>query len=411
MPSGRSVRVTLLDTTAGLDGAITDVHNNNDLDEKGGDSDRTQLLETLLEETDREFTVRAIPPTSVLEGDTGKAGRCEAATGDWRQQILRYVQVKDRFSALASLLLKSRAYYEVCNESQQLLSPPHHRPAAAEENGSARRMGRAIAQLPRSQYNKPYIPIQSSSHESRLRHRLSVSQQQNFYPMSISHQHPFAGMIRVVDNNSGPTIQLEATANKNNNHHPTVFAGFDIVVFDEINVRMYDTVQDFVHVFRDNFSVNDFQYMEDRRNFDSDNHQLRELYLRWAIKEAYTKALGVGMGFDFGSFETVLDDVSAGSSLWTYVTSPLQQHCDSSIFQTTGTVVFLTNNKVDKYLARPLREHWSFFFVPLYRDSSRSNMVGCGCGCFGPLSDLDGSLQDCVEIEWTSLQKLINWHK
>jgi phosphopantetheinyl transferase len=41
----------------------------------------------------------------------------------------------------------------------------------------------------------------------------------------------------------------------------------------------------------------------------SDESKLQEFYLRWAIKEAYTKALGLGMNVEFQSFEMRLMEV------------------------------------------------------------------------------------------------------
>ena len=41
----------------------------------------------------------------------------------------------------------------------------------------------------------------------------------------------------------------------------------------------------------------------------SDESKLQEFYLRWAIKDAYTKALGLGMNVEFQSCETRLMEV------------------------------------------------------------------------------------------------------
>jgi phosphopantetheinyl transferase len=49
---------------------------------------------------------------------------------------------------------------------------------------------------------------------------------------------------------------------------------------------------------------------------------LKEFYLQWAIKEAYTKSLGLGMAMEFKSFVTMLDAVE---NLWEYISENSDQ--------------------------------------------------------------------------------------
>lgn len=316
---------------------------------------------------------------------------------NWKEDILKYVKLKDRYLALASILLKSRAFHETQNgrsEAHEL-------------------MPSCIVNLPRTIHNKPYIPIRSSPSPS--------GDEENAHPLSISHQYPFAGMVQLMM--MAPLSRREQCCSEKIERlipSPPLFVGFDIVVFDEINPKLYHSVQDFVDVFRGSFTASELAALNDRQCCPDDETQLRELYLRWAVKEAYTKALGVGMGFDFGSFEAVLDtSPDDHTSLCSWISSSSTITNSSGPLRTTGNVVQMSKStRMDNsQMQRPQNEQWLFFFQPLYSSTHATSKLnnshslrGCGCVCVGPFACIEESEDVTLEVEWTDLEDLMAWH-
>jgi phosphopantetheinyl transferase len=297
------------------------------------------------------------------------------------------VKVSDRYSLLASFLLKSRAFHEAYPLKEQEAT-------------------KVLVELPRTEHNKPFIPMSNN-----------VGEENPSCPLSVSHQFPFVGMI-------GFSTTKDPQC--------TLLAGFDIVVFDPINPKLYKTVQEFVNVFRDSFSKEENRLLNQAAS-QGDRAQLHELYLRWAVKEAYTKALGVGMGFDFSSFETRLS-LGCRTFLWDWVDSEMSEASgtkelpDNGVLRMIGTVIqgSLSSTREDIFIARPKREQWAFFFKPLFgtdpgtngddgcadddkREPRIDQMTGCACACVGPINSQEG-FDVQVRVEWTDLQGLISWH-
>lgn len=298
------------------------------------------------------------------------------------KEVTKFVKTTDRHLALASFLLKSQAFhetYEKCTLQSKELKP--------------------IIVLPRTRHKKPFIPARTIS---------ATYREENVYPLSISHQYPFAGAARLASANQ---IQPSGTS----------LTGFDIVVFDAVNPKLYDSVHDFVNVFRDSFAPSEWESLNDPRFVNDAQCQLHELYLRWAIKEAYTKALGVGMGFDFASFETVLDNKSSQKdptwSIWKWISSsPTDQKCHKVV----GTIRQVSSSlQTSQQSGQPKQEKWVFYFMPLFEKGARpiheECMKGCGCLCIGPLSvNANGDLIPYaleVRTQWTSISELLKWHK
>ena len=275
-----------------------------------------------------------------------------------RQSILKFIQPKDRALALASILLKSRVYHEVTKEMA--------------DQGSVS-LPRPIMDLPRTQFKKPYIPLGSSGNKK-----------DRFEALSVSHQFPFAGIAWCA-----------------NSIEKDVSLGFDIVAFDKPNARLYDTTMDFVHVFRDQFTDKEWQSLMDCR-LEGDERLLREFYLRWAIKEAYTKALGVGMGIEFSSFDFAFDQpISKG--IWAWVLSG-DEVCARSV---SGVVRHHRTSGAEGIADEAT---WTFTFVPLPRtnatpDRNKADALGCGCICVGPSAQ-----RATLEIDETSIEGLLSWH-
>lgn len=304
----------------------------------------------------------------------------EAERSSWQElkaDIMKYMKVNDRYLSLVSVLLKSQAFHETHGREVSTWTGP-----------------RCIVDLPRTIHNKPYIPSEQ---------KLPPDDEDNLYPLSISHQYPFAGSIRWVLP-CEPRLAMDGRR---------LYAGLDIVVFDKINPRLYDTVQDFVNVFPDSFAASEWAAMNDRIRCPDDESQLRELYLRWAIKEAYTKALGVGMAFEFSGFETVLDSLDDQTSLSSWVC----QWTGGLPLRTTGSVVQVTSEGKNNHTFKRLEnEQWLFFFQPLYDSPELPTLEpslllrGCGCICVGPFESIDETDDICIRVEWTYLKELMTWH-
>ena len=264
-------------------------------------------LESLL---DRVFDEIKVYPAAEWNKSTGGG----STTAD-RKLVTRFVKQTDRFLALSSILLQSRALVTEAGTSPVLL-------------------------LPRTEHRKPFLPSAPDS-------------------LSISHQYPFAASVQLFHSNQP--------------------VGLDIVVFDPYNPRLYDSVQAFAEVFRSSFSAFEYDAIQ---TSGSDNSILEELYLRWAVKEAYTKALGVGLGFDFGSFETRMNEVE-------------RLHTIGDTETLEGTITQLGGAS-----DRPISESWTFYFRRL--DGERQ---GCLCAAW-PSST--GSVD--IKVEWTTIEELIDFH-
>ena len=289
---------------------------------------------------------------------------------DIQEQVLRFLQVKDKYLALGSVLLKSQAFHLTYDAK------------------SSRSSSIPVVALPRTEFKKPYIPTQITDN------RPNDVKEEDVYPLSISHQFPFVGSARVDTSDSDSSAQRPK-------------AGLDIVTFDDYNPRLHSNLQEFMAVFRSSFTAWEWS----RIHAENASH-LHEFYVRWSIKEAYTKALGVGLGFEFDSFDTRLagvDDDENGdtSGLWSQIST-----CPGGI-SLLGSVVFRKSIK-------PL-EFWDFFFIPLYEKRNQNDSTdlaparGCACVCAGPFPESpqesgNQSTRYRTIVEWTELEKLAEWH-
>ena len=113
----------------------------------------------------------------------------------------------------------------------------------------------------------------------------------------MSHQFPFVGIAR-----------LPASSQKRSLH-----VGLDFAMYEAPNPKLYATTSEFLIVFKESFTPSEWGCINDSsaawfgRRRKSDEDSRREFYMRWAVKEAYTKALGFGLGHEFGKFEITFD--------------------------------------------------------------------------------------------------------
>ena len=291
-----------------------------------------------------------------------RVGAPSAETKQIQQQVLRYIQPKDRYAALTSTLLKSLAFYRFMD--CQGGGPPK------EQQYLERR---EVVSLPRTQYKKPYIPVPNERATMKFA-------EEDLWPISLSHQHPFVGIARFPDH-----------VNKGREH--PLLVGLDIVVFEGYNPRLYADEDEFLDVFRDYFTPREWRDIQAHHE-----SRLEEFYIRWSMKEAYTKALGVGLGLDYSTLDIVLQR-------------------DRNDIGHTGVFASLQENMIcaewgvveDLSAGQKSGECWGFSFLPLNDESIR----GCACVCVGPLrQNVSATLSPFeLHVNWTTLQSLVDWHQ
>jgi len=179
-------------------------------------------------------------------------------------------------------------------------------------------------ELPRTKYGKPYIPSED-------------------YEISLSHQYPYIGI-----------------ASHGSSTNPV---GLDIVVMKEMDIKS----------FNETFTSNEWT----RINKSAD--VLKTFYIYWSMKEAYTKALGLGMSLNFNSFDMHLPK----HVTWDYIRQ-----------NPKGVGI-----KVDIESSPKNRNSWFFFFYPL---TQYENCDGCLCVCV--------KKEIGFFVKWAKMSQMIKWH-
>lgn len=274
-----------------------------------------------------------------------------------RKKVLRFLRIRDRWTALGSMLLKSLAYHMVKNTPD---------------------CNRMVVILPRTEHQKPYIPA---------RHSNEASGEENLHPLSISHQFPFVGSALL----------------ENKKKDAPYLAGLDIVTFDDYNQKLYANEDEFLDVFGGSFAKQEWRAIHAANK----EERLEEFYVRWATKEAYTKALGVGLGFEFDSFEIEFQSLMNGeeevanTGLWSHICSKEDGAFLSGIVK--GGMKAQQN----------LPEVWEFYFLPLFaaKAGENSEVSGCACVCVGPFYAPASESRMTVNVSWTSFGSLVDWHR
>lgn len=300
--------------------------------------------------------------------------------------IRRYVRLSDRYIAWASLLVKRlvfyRAHASILRDSISEQIPPPDFP---------------LVDLPRTEYKKPFIPSPSSS-SSRFRKTKREDRYSDtfnyhhrdieWFPFSISHQFPWIGVAHIETLSGSSTI----TTTRQN---PPFCLGIDIVHMESPNPRLFQNDEEFVEI------MGSLTPQERRRLWSypkQNKFLLYEFYLVWSMKEAYTKALGVGMGLAFDSFGIHLSDVSKDSCVWEMLVNhhhhnenKAPQHGDN---KAPKTVTMTSQGEIQFVDGRP-SEKWLFSFVVLSAakaDTVRSpnEAPECACICWNPTAS-DGN--------------------
>ena len=318
-----------------------------------------------------------------------------------RKSVMRFRRENDRYMALGSLLLKSRTYHQL----------------AGVEGKTARRL--PVVELPRTEHGKPYIPVDPQDLENK-------TDEEGCGMLSVSHQYPFVAIVQLR-----PPC-LHQSVDK-------FTVGLDVVVFEPPNPRLYKSsqpVDEFLSAFKDSFTPREMVRINNSRSADK---KLREFYLRWSVKESYTKALGVGLGYDFGGFDTRLhgvDDaenccsdgaktsVLGDSGLWDHLVAAIRE--GKTVLQMYGTVIHHCDPKKQDEL-------WEFLFVPLPLRSYGSSLtpssiapseaLSCGgCACIGinrvaldrhatQVQPWKESSMTKIDTIPTTIRDVVRWHE
>jgi hypothetical protein len=501
------------------------------------DADRLRLLGRAATHRRRHRRPRGGGGGAGAGGGGAGADRRRAAA---EESVMRFRLERDRWTSLASLLLKSAAYHRSrgdmgCEPSSGEASPSSSlsyrsrggaddpegpddgvgdgRDRGAEDGGSRKTEegGRKlpVVDLPRTEYNRPYLPRRPNYSDddgddddddcddgestrpapspppppaaaAPSRRGEGIDEDRD-NPMNVSHQYPWVCMVQ-RRRRSSPSLRLPPgeRAHLESSSSPSsrgMLLGLDVVVF-EARISSYSpTVTEFLEPFARSFTPWEWERISndgrrpsssDRRRAGSrgEDSRLREFFLRWSMKEAYTKALGLGMHVDFDRLEIRLygTDLDAESDedggryeegIWTSI----ERHTASSTDDRWGRgVVDERRRRYYSAIGKVKRlesttsswEVWEFIFVPLFLgdddddDRDRDDLglpraaerderaggpspprwetaavagggsaVACACICRGPLprNASGGRAERCrAALELLTLTDLIRMH-
>lgn len=264
--------------------------------------------------------------------------------GGIASRILRFSKTQDKWMAFASFMVKSQAFYLV------------HPNATVSRNP---------VELPCTNLKKPFIPLSPNDIPTA-----NQSMEEDVFPLSVSHQFPYIGRAMIVSDQE--------------QHGSCLKLGLDIVVFSSRE-------NDFLDSFQENFTEREWKCIMQSPPPD----RLKEFYVRWSLKEAYTKALGVGMHCDFNSFDIRLSPVDGyNSEDVDFVSGHVFSGDETSGIYFTGFVNFLSE-------ARP-RERWEVVFFPLHKSAQ-----GCACVMIGPIDPFALAPYQ-VNTNWSNINSFIS---
>mmetsp|Transcript_11856 Transcript_11856/g.18212 ORF Transcript_11856/g.18212 Transcript_11856/m.18212 type:complete len:410 (+) Transcript_11856:137-1366(+) len=332
------------------------------------------------------------------------------------KSIMRYFKEPDRWTAFSSLLLKSVAF---------------HRQTDPNMSVDVAKASLPVIDLPRTKFNRPFLPRTAAGNTlMRVADKEEVEECRESV-MNVSHQFPYICMIqKQCSDHTTSSVQL-----------PYDMIGCDLVTFEALLNKFSPTVTDFIESFVGCFTTSEWQAINnDARSLPRSNESiLKEFYLRWAMKEAYTKALGVGFNIDFDSFETRLigHDVDTtnvegvwkpSDGIWGSIIKDMKHDKSNGRvehqFSLVGQVIRMRVQNSDVVKGPKWEgEYWVFTFIPLVDDGLRESSIqsdntassGCICICKGPFNEevfvtSSNSEQQHAIIENVTLLELIQLH-
>ncbi len=389
-------------------------------------------------------------------------------------KIKRYYWLSDKYLSLSSVLFKSWVYYYYYYYYYYSTRENYADTQIDFHHNSVDR-NLTVMIVPCTKAKKPFIPSETYHPNDTL--SSSQSQTNDPFPFNISHEYPFIGLVyhKLLQSNKPSSLSYFQL-------------GLDIVSFDPPKPNLYgnttstttttNMMDEFLQMFQSSFTSWEMErikvnyYAATRRTMDDptmrislfrkrrstkyvklrcQESSLKEFYLRWSMKEAYTKAIGLGMGIPFESFEIHLLDIDDtntttiannnnnnnnnnndndgdDSGIWSYIMkkqktmttmmdSTNNNTCSSqnTTFHAIRGIVKNITNKNDSQND----VMWNFFFIPLsYSSTKQYDYKGCACICMGPLQ-LENNNTDhnnphmstLVTMQTISFETLSNWHK
>jgi len=417
---------------------------------------------------------------------------------DSKERILRFLRLEDKLLHFSSTLLKSFFFYIVylCSYQQPSRNGEDNNdddPSLLQKMNKQNK-NLPIIIFPRTEYGKPFIPLNNNITTAAHHKKQEQEQVPHF---NVSHQYPFVGI-------SYYTITTERKQQQQQQQQ----IGLDIVTFvykhRQTNQYYPSTIDDYIQSFQSSFTPWEWhriQYSikpailldssatannssrlaschlccsrgshtsktttaitstadddDGQKMSRTDTEKLKEFYLRWAMKEAFTKALGLGLSYTFDSFETRLVGIDVVTSqyntkeqkqhtdkkkngIWEYIT----KHCTTSKLNSTDTnhnnnsavhIKALINkcpghHKEEREELKQ-NELWDFIFIPLHYSKAKDEVErsnkncgdGCACICLGPNNkevELEHTTSKNGEriiinthISSVKLTDLVNYHK
>jgi len=322
------------------------------------------------------------------------------------KSIMRYFKAHDQWTAFSSLLLKSIAFHRHIDPNVPIDVAETTLP---------------IIDLPRTKFNRPFLP-QTLAEKTSTRVADEEVEESRESVMNVSHQFPYVCMIQKQGSDHTHTSSTQLQYD---------MIGCDLVIFEARLNKYSPTITAFLESFVGCFTTSEWQAISnDARSLPrSDDSLLKEFFLRWAMKEAYTKALGVGLNIDFDSFETRLIGHDVDSTdiegvwiprdgIWESITADIQQNNPNEQVEHQFSFVGQVIRTRD-----PNSDYWVFSFIPLVEEvvensiqSEETASSGCICICKGPFNEeadaatSSDSKQHRIIVENLSLLDLIQLH-
>ena len=259
------------------------------------------------------------------------------------QRLLRFVKEVDRLCALTSLLLKSKAYHEYRRNVKEItadlqgglgvdldVDEDEFKVKTDSKEVEVEMRLLPVVDLPRTKYGKPYLPAIEEFSTRKCAQDRNVDKNNDRDLMMLMLQSPCISLSHHGHTVALATMQIDQDSclNMMKNRDPKLMStsisgerekgdekadigimmGLDLVVVDPNPRGGFST---FLSCFESCFTQNEWQCLintgdvgtEFRSNGSDRMLQCSEFYCRWALKEAYIKALGFGMSLDMGSFE------------------------------------------------------------------------------------------------------------
>lgn len=406
-------------------------------------------------------TQKDAPPSTLLLQRRSKE-QCHTTTtmkllrDEVEKSILRYIRDTDRWISFTSLLLKSLAWYRSLghdhyndNKLNDLPTTQYERAIILDTIDANEVL--PIIDLPRTKHNRPYLPqyFDSNQDDDDKVSAVEPVHENRCNIMNISHQYPWVCMIQIQPQQQQ---QQQSKTLQSTNH---LSLGIDVVIFHAPTNQYTPTIFDYISSFSYCFTPWEWERIINQRFLSSgllgftkrsilrrrtEQSMLREFYLRWSMKEAYTKAIGLGMNVNFHDFETRLcyidDDDKMNNTrdgndeegIWTFINSGhmpskfdngerstrLNHDKKRHQFSVTGrirhanpTSSFSSSTAAAAASSSPWSEweEWEFIFVPLDNkavqnkdydddddvllhdrvvDDDHGLVLACACICIGP---------------------------